>query len=331
MKILFLSTQPPTVCGVGDYTVRLAEALQRQGMEATIEAHSAWKTKVLGQVLQKIAQSDVVHLQYPTVDFKTSLVPLLALTLSHTPTVLTLHEYSQSHPLRRMFVQWLCRTAKCVVFVENQERQHLNTRISSLKTKSVVIPIASNIPKGTPRPKAPRSLVHFGLIRPERGLEEFLKVAGMLPNWDIQVIGQVQQGQESYFSQIKQLPEAQNVKWTLGLSPEAVAEQLAGIQFAYLPFPDGASPRRGSLLACLLNGVHCITTRGQNTPIDFQHCMDFTDNPQQTATRLQALAMQPQQAFTNSRDHPQNWDEIATMHIYEYQRLLSSHPSKVKP
>lgn len=53
---------------------------------------------------------------------------------------------------------------------------------------------------------------------------------------------------------------------TEGLEAEAVAEQLAQASVALLPFPDGASFRRGSLLAAAACGVPIVTRHGHDTP-----------------------------------------------------------------
>jgi glycosyltransferase involved in cell wall biosynthesis len=46
------------------------------------------------------------------------------------------------------------------------------------------------------------------------------------------------------------------------LPAEAVAESLRGCDLVLQPYPDGASSRRGSLMAALANGVPVVTTVG---------------------------------------------------------------------
>ena len=49
------------------------------------------------------------------------------------------------------------------------------------------------------------------------------------------------------------------------LAPEAVSLHLQASDVAIQPYPDGADTRRGSLMACLANGVPTVTTRGRFT------------------------------------------------------------------
>ena len=46
---------------------------------------------------------------------------------------------------------------------------------------------------------------------------------------------------------------------------EEVSVYLSKARCAYLPFPDGASLRRGSLLACLEHGVKVLSNRGASS------------------------------------------------------------------
>ena len=57
----------------------------------------------------------------------------------------------------------------------------------------------------------------------------------------------------------------QHITWTGFLPPEEVSAALAAADVAALPYTDGASLRRGSLLACFAHGLPVVTTRPVST------------------------------------------------------------------
>ena len=59
-----------------------------------------------------------------------------------------------------------------------------------------------------------------------------------------------------------------DVNRLIDLSFEGVALQMASSLAAYLPFPDGASYRKGTLLASLTNGLPGVTTVASTTPVE---------------------------------------------------------------
>src|SRR6202022_567929 len=56
------------------------------------------------------------------------------------------------------------------------------------------------------------------------------------------------------------------VQLMLGLSTRDVSDQLSSAKLAYLPFPDGATAKRGSLIAALANGLVVLTRHSNSTP-----------------------------------------------------------------
>src|SRR5664280_100229 len=118
--ILVSGSFPPDACGVGDYTYRLVSALPKQTISVrvfttiaparsldpeldicpTVRRWSFIGLPILSRRI-KAADPDIVHLQYPTIAYGAGLLPQL-LVLTRRPFIVTIHEASASHMLRRL-------------------------------------------------------------------------------------------------------------------------------------------------------------------------------------------------------------------------------------
>ena len=146
MKVALLCGPcPARECGVGDYTVCLADALNQRGVEAHVISSDKWN--VLGAIKNLEASGapkfDVLHVQYPTVGFGRALVPQV-LALLHG-CVVTIHEASQAHILRKLSLLPFSVRAKRLVFTSEYERQFATRWAPWISQVSCVIPITSNI------------------------------------------------------------------------------------------------------------------------------------------------------------------------------------------
>ena len=122
---------------------------------------------------------------------------------------------------------------------------------------------------GPLRERPAARVVYFGQIRPNKGLEQFLElanrsIASKRP-FKFKIMGSVPGAHQGYMRSLRSACSPA-VDWALDLSFADVAETLAASFAAYLPFPDGASERRGSLLAALANGLPVLSTFGSATP-----------------------------------------------------------------
>jgi glycosyltransferase involved in cell wall biosynthesis len=120
------------------------------------------------------------------------------------------------------------------------------------------------------------------------------------------------------------------IDWAFDLSFTGVAEILAASFAAYLPFPDGASERRGSLLAALTNGLPVLSTLGDATSPELQQVILPTANPAQALLALDELDSNPEHAQrlgVASRTYAQkySWSSIANQHRNIYRELALPH------
>ena len=336
MKIAMVSPIPPVNCGVVDYTARLSGYLKEAGLEILPVDSHAWGLKHTRSIYKGIVNfnPDVLHIQYPTVPYGRGLAPQALVFLSRRyPTVVTIHEFSQTHPLRRAAIIPFALAARRLVFTNTYEQTALSRWFPRVKARSEVIPIGSNIPllEGEV-PRDPSLVIFFGLIRPSRGLEEFIAFARLANEhkrlYSFMIICNPQDGMEEYYLFLRQQTEGlPNITWKVGLKPEDVSRQLAKATFAYLHFPDGASERRASLLAAIGNGVVVLTTKGLQTPPMFSGALEFVESPAQALMVLDKLWDARERLKFMSRRARElaglfSWDTIAQMHVHMYKRLI---------
>ncbi|HEX7023097.1 MAG TPA: hypothetical protein VF171_09590, partial [Trueperaceae bacterium] len=250
MNIAMISGHyPPEPCGVGDYTAKLCDALRDQGLAVT-HLHNKLRSpadvrRLYGRLREQ--PCDLVHLQYPS-GYGRSLLPHL-LSLRHGWLV-TLHEMSEAHRLRRLAALLFAARARHLVFTTELERELACRRFPSLAGRSSAIPIASNIPAPT-SPKQDE-FVHFGLIRPKKGIEEFLAFVraaqkdAAFGRYRFRIVGGVRDNQRPYLDTLQRAAAGLPITWSLNLTEREVAEVLSRARLGYLPFPDGLSERRGS-------------------------------------------------------------------------------------
>jgi polysaccharide biosynthesis protein PslF len=156
----------------------------------------------------------------------------------------------------------------------------LRSPVSGLRSP-VLIPIGSNIPVAPPEGydrgawrarlqiEAGMTLVaYFGLISRTKGLDVLLDALGRLPSsYRLLVVGGAATAPEDrvYAEEVRREIDdrglGRRVTITGHCAPEVVSAHLLAADLAALPFADGASFRRGSLLATLAHGLPTITTQ----------------------------------------------------------------------
>ena len=334
MRIIFITgSYPPDTCGVGDYAYRLAQALQACGMTVDIVSQKNWNLKnslILVSHLNTY-KSDIIHIQYPTVGYGYGLAPQAISLLRRC--VVTLHEVSQAHVLRRLSLYPFTIRSSHVIFTSSHEQRYALRWAPWLRNRSSIIPIGSNIAAIHVNEKVERKeIVYFGLIRPNKGLEDVLQLASLIKEnhkpFSIRIIGKLHPDSMEYFNKLRLQTKTLPVHWCIGLTDYETADLLSHAEMAYVPYPDGVSERRGSLLALLANGVTVITTRGAQTPPTMEGVVIFVQNPQETLTLAEEIFSDKglrKRYSAKSRAYAENfeWSRIASRHVEIYKRLVS--------
>jgi glycosyltransferase involved in cell wall biosynthesis len=333
MKILLVSgSYPPDPCGVGDYTHRLSQALQSEGMDVQCLGHKQWHSHNIRSILHAVdnAGADIIHIQYPTVGYGRALGPqLLGI---RRPCVVTIHEVSQAHLLRKLSLYAFLGFAKALIFTSKFEQQVAAGFAPWILHKSTIIPIGSNIPVcGSVAGTSPNTIGYFGLIRPNKGLEQVIELARLAVknriDFKVLVVGLEKNGQQDYYKRLRQQSFGLPVEWRVGLQGEDLDAALAEPKLAYLPFPDGASERRSSLLTFLTRGTPVITTMGPQVPEGMKSAVQFAALPDD-ALSLAVKMVADNGVWRGLREKgiayakSFAWDRIARRHIELYQNQM---------
>jgi glycosyltransferase involved in cell wall biosynthesis len=241
--------------------------------------------------LSRALHLDVLDVQYQTAAYDmhpaVNLVPRLG---RRPPTVVTFHDlkvpylFPKAGPLRRWVVRTLARRADGVI-VTNREDE---LRLSNLKppiSSLTRIPIGSNIapllPDGYNRDAErarwgvePHDLLlgYFGFLNESKGGEELIETLRILVDEGLPArllkiggrVGSSDPTNRAYAGKVEQLIADlalnERVHWTGYVTAEEVSASLCAVDVCVLPYRDGVSFRRGSLLACLAHGRPVVTT-----------------------------------------------------------------------
>lgn len=338
MKILIIcGSYPPHLCGVGDYTFQLVDHLKKQDVEVNLMVNRDWRIKNIRKLIREIKSYNpsIIHIQYPSMNFGLSIVPQL-LSLRFKVTV-TLHEVSHSKWIRQLSLIPFSLRSK-IIFTNQYEKLYFKKIFPWFNGKTDIIPIGSNIKITKTVPlsqKRTDTIVYFGQIRPKKGIEEVLKLAENLQqeksNYRVQIYGQLLDRFTSYYESLKELDGFSIVEWGLNKSETEIGNILAENLIFYLPFPDGASERRGSLFAALSNHNMIFTTNGKQTNIDLKMCIFEVESEYEFREFLKSNAIDEiRMICSNKTEHILSyldrfrWTQISEQHIGFYKSIIFS-------
>jgi glycosyltransferase involved in cell wall biosynthesis len=291
-----------------------------------------WRLSCLHQIAKHVhsLKADIVHIQYPTVSYGNSLTPQMLSLLK--PMVVTIHEVSQSHILRRLSLYFFSILSEHLIFTNQFELGYAKRWAPWISRRTSVIPIGSSIPESTHAfERDIKDIIYFGLIGPKKGLGDILKLAALIKkenlNLRVRIVGLPNPKRPDYLEYLYKETSNLPVSWEIGLQEKDVSQLLSRAQIAYVPFPDGASERRSSLIALLINGVATITTFGKHTPENFKKAVAFAQSPADALAIIKKLTTDDQERETLSINGKQcaesySWDKIAQKHIQIYENIF---------
>jgi glycosyltransferase involved in cell wall biosynthesis len=275
------------------------------------------------------------------------------------PIVTTFHDllvpylFPKAGSLRRQVVNYLVRQSDAVIVTNEEDRSNLQFTIPNLH----IIPIGSNIDPSrlidfdapTTRNrwavKANELLIgYFGLLGFSKGGEVLIRALKVLIDRNLPVklmligarTGSSDRTNEAYAAHVDRVIESlgleEHIIETDYLDPLDVSRALMICDVIALPYQDGASLRRGSLLAALAHGRAIVTT----TPayavqglIDTQSVLFVPpSDPISLANAIERLLVDRE--LRNQLEHGAReaskhytWDRIAAQTIDVYRKVTS--------
>lgn len=325
-----------------------------------------WDFSALGQVAKALQRENpaLLHIQYQAAAYDMhAAVHLLPWRLRWLgpplKTVVTFHDlrlpylFPKAGPLRLWALRILAHGGNAVITAARQDEKVVRSwGISRVQT----VPIGSNI---HPRPPAGYSreewrkrlgvdsteilLAYFGFLNQSKGGEvliqalaelvrkgrraKLLMVGGMTGSSD--PTDQVYA--KKVWEVIAELGLQERVLWTGFVSQGEVSAHLLAADIAVLPYQDGVSLRRGSLMAALAHGLPIVSTFPQGEPEGIVDGENMTLAPigdaGALAQKIEVLADSPQlreRLSQGARVLAQafSWDKIAKKHLEVYRELL---------
>lgn len=332
--LLVSGSWPPQPCGVGDYTEVLGRELEKHGVSVARFRSNRFSRFYSSEIVDEIRETDcdLIHIQYPTAGYGRSFTPsALARAVRDKPVVVTLHEYSLFRWYRRPWFSQFARHCAARIFTTDDECNLFQRRFPVRNGLDSTIEIGSNIPASPPKDRRTDKICYFGLIAPGKGIEDFLELCALASaaaiNLPFELIGAIPERHTRYANEILKRAAAFNVRILLSLPEHAVADRLGSSTYAYLPFPDGASAKRGTLAAAIVNGLIVITRHSSITPQWIRAATLDAKTPSDAMDALLRL-QSDRRCHSELRDRAGlaashfRWDAIAQRHANLYRHLL---------
>jgi glycosyltransferase involved in cell wall biosynthesis len=314
---------------VGDFTYNLAAALQK--LDQSVDVVTSTKAGAIRNLLKDVREKRaILHIQYPTLGFGNGLTPQMVSLFQRS--VVTIHELRRVNILRRIAMPTFWLRARHLVFTTEFEREYALRFLPFAARHSSVIPIGNTVPVSKRSRYRRDEVIYFGLIRPDKGLEQVIELARLSAAantpFSVRIIGRPHSNHIPYYESLRQIASGLPIRWDSDRTDETVSDLLADAAFAYLPFPDGASERRSSLRSMLGNGVATVTTDGPYLPADLRQVVALAPDAAEafavirhwqtedgSAKRFANAGLQYMRRFS--------WEEIAAKHVELYEQLAT--------
>jgi glycosyltransferase involved in cell wall biosynthesis len=297
---MITGSYPSMPCGVGDYTAQLVAALTASDKQVHVDIVTSTDDRILvpegnghgmhqvrgwgiHQVhhLLRLLESldpDLIHIQYPAIgygfDISPNILPLLCrITRLRAPVLVTVHDYSISHPLRRLSIIPLVLFSDRIIVCDPKEFMVLRRLFPFRKNRIIEIPLSSNIPirfGHVPRKDSNEIfLAYFGFISRHKDVAlllrslQSLRLDGMPVH--LRLLGGISPRSQSEIAAFaKTMGVQEHLTFTGFLEGEEISRCLADSDIGLLPFRDGVSLRRASLITMMQHGLPVVTTRASD-------------------------------------------------------------------
>jgi len=360
---------PPMMCGVGDYTNKLIDALKKNpnlklGVITSKEAimwkppsgidifpiMNNWNLFEAYRIHRAIRawKPDVVHVQFPTQGYKNGqliwLLPIIG-WLNGAKIVETWHGWYDIRQALKVLLKALIPGV--IIYVHPTFREEFPRLMNWVfwNKKTILIKNASAIPRSklsefekiSLRKKcsneSERLFSFFGFVYPHKGVERLFEIAN--PNRDrLLIVGKVEE-ETAYGQKILSLSNSEpwRGKVTItGFLPEAEAADLLAISDAVvLPMMIGAGEWNTSVHAGVQQGTFVLTTSVHKNGYVEKDNVYFSKIGDVNEMK-QALDKYSGRHLTiDNLSSQSEWDEIAKKHSESYSNLMNKSSSKVMP
>ena len=322
-----------------------------------------WGTARQANIVVANTAPDIVHIQYQSAAFDLhpaiNLLPRL-LRGGSARIAVTFHDlrtpyiFPKAGPLRWRAVLTLARGSDAAIVTNAEDRWRLEA-YPELRPRLHEVPIGANVlpelPDGFDR-AAQRAhygvgpddllLCYFGFLNESKGGEELMEatarlVSDGLPAHLLMIGGHVGSSDPTnaaYLDHVRQrvaeLGLQQRVHWTGFVGADEVSANFAASDIALLPYRDGASFRRGSLMAALAHGMPIVSTTPAVPIPELRHGENIwlarMRSPEALADGVRQLWQNQEMLHRLHRgaevlaEHF-SWDSIADQHIEIYHGL----------
>lgn len=319
-----------------------------------------WSLRSLGQVADAAARGSLVHVQYQPAAFdlrgEICLLPLaLRLRRADLRVATTFHDarvpylFPKAGALRRAAVRLLAAASHAVLAADADDLRALG----GPSPRYHQVPIGTNVadapPDGYDRDRFRREqlgvqpgdlvVAYFGFLNSSKGLDPLLdafdRVRRARPDARLLVLG----GEAGASDPTDRLTAAR-IEGRLAAPGSAVirpgylaapdlSAHLRAADVALLPYVDGASPRRGSLLACASHHLPIVTTEGPGVSLLIREAVALAPRGDASALAETLLALMADSARLEALRSgaarlasETSWERIADRHLAIYRAIL---------
>jgi glycosyltransferase involved in cell wall biosynthesis len=350
---------PPLQGGIGGYTDILSKRLVSLGHEVFIFSESRaeeqsiplTKTKSwgLGVILAiqkwvKANRLEILSLQFQTAAFGMSPIIHFLPHFVDIPFVTTFHDlrfpylFPKAGFLRDWIVMHLAETSSGVIVTNHEDYARVkHLKAALIPMGSTVLADEGDFDKTKWRPTNEFTIAHFGFINHTKGVDTLLKALATVTNVHLLMIGDrtgtADPTNAAYAKTIDaliaELGLESRIRWTGFVSDADVFNYLRAVDAVVLPFRDGASFRRSSLMVAIHLGCIIITTKPSVSIPEFEQGQMLLVAPEDSAglaTAIQKLKDSPElrqslQTKVKSLRQRFDWDAVAAETVKFFEGL----------